>query len=451
MSYKRNTSANYSKYRKHRRKKKFDIKKIGILVASTAVLIVTGYSIYSHLPFVKVNKAIAAGDRYTENADYDAAIESYTKAIDIDSKSVKAYSNLAGAYLSIDDSENAKNTLYTGWQNTANEGLLDNYHILILNEAVASMNDEEADLNTVNSILSVLTDDNDNEQALSLLEAASERCFENSYGDNADLLFRGENFKFSDYDNMVRSMLSVYETVPSDTLKSVILSFVTPNISSFTLNLEDVDGYNKLIQEVSDKLGTTDEIESFKACIDNSQEVLSIFSGIFEQLDVGNVDELRSFVVSDDYISLRDVFLNKEKTLLENTTYVPISREAIVLNCNDDSWTYRFLDFEENPSTSGVITLWANFFEDDGVQRASISYEPAAIDNNIYPHTQYSVTYLYSYITSGNSTKVAKMNYRLDTLITYEDGSTNETVVGDWGGANEWVMDIDTIESRIKA
>ena len=43
------------------------------------------------------------------------------------------------------------------------------------------------------------------------------------------------------------------------------------------------------------------------------------------------------------------------------------------------------------------------------------------------------------------------MNYRLDTTITHEDGSIDETIVGDWGGSNEWVMDIDTIESRIRA
>lgn len=454
MNYSRKKSGNLSGYKyKKRRRNRIDFRKLAIVAASTVLLIVGGYFIYLHLPFVKVNKAIAAGDKYTENADYEAAIESYTKAIDIDSKSVKAYANLAGAYLSVDDSQNAKSILYTGWQNTNNEALLDNYHIIILNESVTAMNQERADLDTVKAILSVLVDDNNNEEALKILDAASERCFESSYGENVDSLFRSgdTDSSYSDYEEMIRSMLSVYQNAPSDELKKIILSFVTPNVSSFSLNLEDAPKYKTLITDVTSVIGTSDEIDSFTECLENSQEVLSVFSGIFEQLDVGNVDELRDFVVSDEYISLRDVFLNKQETPLENTTYVPISREGIVLNCKDDKWSYHFLNFDENPSTSGVITLWANFFEDDGVQRASISYEPAAVDNNLYPHTQYSVTYLYSYITSGNSTKVAKMNYRLDTTITYEDGTIDETIVGDWGGANEWVMDIDTIESRIKA
>jgi hypothetical protein len=179
--------------------------------------------------------------------------------------------------------------------------------------------------------------------------------------------------------------------------------------------------------------------------------VLSVFTGIFEQLDIGNVDELRDFIVTDEYVTLRNKYLNQENTPLENTTYIPISRDGIVLNRSEEGWSYRFLSFEENPDNTGVLTLWANYFEDNGVQRNSISYEPASIDGNLYPHTKYSVTYLNSYITSGKSTKVEKMNYRLDTTITYEDGTVDETIVGDWGGANEWIMDIDTIESRIRA
>ena len=123
----------------------------------------------------------------------------------------------------------------------------------------------------------------------------------------------------------------------------------------------------------------------------------------------------------------------------------------MILNRKDGKWSYRFLDFEENPETAGVITLWANFFEDDGVQRNSISYEPGAIGGQLYPHTKYDVTYLKSYITSGKSTKTIKMNYRLETTITSEDGSTINSIIGDWGGENEWEMDIDTIESRIRA
>ncbi|MBR5360983.1 MAG: hypothetical protein IK123_08865, partial [Lachnospiraceae bacterium] len=394
-------------------------------------------------------------------AEYDAAIDSYTKAIEIDSKSVIAYSNMAGAYLSIDDPESAKKILYNGWENTENEELLDNYHAVILNEAVDKMNRKETDIDVVDSMVTVLEEDNGNTDAIELIDAAYSRCFEEAYGDDINALFRPDHVKdksdgvsecsFEKYSSVVDRMINVYNTAPSEELKKIIREYMIPMEDSFTLNVEDVPEYNGLLEKAMAITGSDENIDSFMACLDDSQKVQGIFADIFTQLDVGNVDELRKFVVSDEYIALRDIFLNKDETPQENTVYVPISREAIILNRKDDKWSYRFLSFEENPSTAGVITLWANYFEDDGVQRSSISYEPASIEDNMYPHTKYSVTYLYSYITSGNSTRVAKMNYRLDTTIERRDGTVDETIVGDWGGANEWVMDIDTIESRIRA
>ncbi len=463
MSYydrRRPVSRGRNSYRgRRRRRKRFDFRKAGIIALSFVAVFIAGLLIYTHLPKVKVKKAIAAGNEYSKNADYDAAIDSYNKAISIDSKSVVAYSNMAGAYLSIDDSESAKKILYDGWKNTENEDLLDNYHAVVLNEAVDKMNHNATDISVVESIVNVLEEDNDNKDAIELIDAAYLRCFEDSYGSDINALFRPEFVKgekesdcsFEKYESVVDRMINVCNANPSDELKSVIREYLIPNEKSFTLNISDISGYKELIGRAVNVIGSDDNIKSFEACLDDSLRVQAIFADIFTQLDVGNVDELRSFVVSDEYLALRDVFLNKEKTPLENTVYVPISREAVILNQKNDEWSYRFLSFEENPSTSGVITLWANYFEDDGVQRNSISYEPASIEDNMYPHTKYSVTYLYSYITSGNSTRVAQMNYRLDTTIELRDGTVEETIVGDWGGENEWEMDIDTIESRIKA
>ena len=458
-SYSRNVTVNR---RRRRKRHRLDMRKTAAFCAAAAVVVIGGSVIYNHLPFVKVNKAIAAGNRYTEDADYQAAIDSYSEAIKIDKHSVTVYSNMAGAFLSIDDSESAKKILYDGWQNTENTGLLDNYHTVILNEAVDSMNTKSANMETVLSIESVLEDDNTNKDAVELLDAAYSRVFEDAYSYSQDALFRSDastysaeggsdTFTFAGYETFEKELLAVYEANPSEQLKDVILEYAIPGVSSFTMNYSDVEAYLALIGEVEAQVGTDENLESFKECLTNAQEVQSIFADIFTQLDVGNVDELRSFVVSDQYLALRDIFLNDEYTPQENTTYVPISREAIVLNNTDGKWSYRFLDFEENPETAGVITLWANFFEDDGVQRNAISYEPGAINGQLYPHTKYDVTYLKSYITKGGSTRVAKMNYRLETTITNENGETINSIIGDWGGENEWEMDIDTIESRIKA
>ena len=462
MSY-RNSDRSYSsnvKLKKRRKKKRIDFKKIGIIAATTVVAVGAGYAIYSHLPFVKVSKAIAAGDRYTEDADYQSAIDSYSEAIEIDSHSVTAYSNMAGAYLSIDDYESAKQTLYNGWQETENEGLLDNYHAVIMNEAVGTLNQQSEDMSTVLSIVDVLSEDNTNSDAIMLLDSAYSRVFGDAYSYDVNALFRSDSvnstegsatFSYAEYESFVKELLAVYAATPSQELKDVIVKYATPGDISFTISLSDAAAYNQLLGNIESSVGGSDNITSMRNCLTNAADVLLIFDDIFKQLDVGNVDELRTFVVSDQYLALRDIFLNNQETPQENTTYVPISREAIILNNNEGQWSYRFLNFDENPTTDGVITLWANFFEDDGVQRNSISYEPKSIEDNFYPHTKYSVTYLYSYITSGKATKVPKMNYRLDTTVTTQDGEQIETIVGDWGGENEWTMDIETIESRIRA
>ena len=438
---------------RRKRANRIDFRKIAIIGIATVVAVVCGYAVYSHLPFVKVNKAIAAGNKYSQKADYDAAISSYSEAIEIDSGSVAAYSNMASAYLSIDDSESAKKVLYDGWQNTDSQALLSNYLTVIMNDAVNTINKGEGNIDTILSVVNVLEQDATNTDAVELLNAAYDRCF-SAYSDDVNALFRStdaDGCSYSKYSDMLVRLTAVYEANPSDELKALVLKYAVPSSDSFTMNYDDAIAYDAVLANVESSVGSSDEISSLRACISNAQDVQGIFADIFSQLDVGNVDELRDFVVSDEYVNLRNIFLNDEETPQENTTYVAISREAIILNRNDGAFSYRFLDFEENPETSGVITLWANYFEDDGVQRNSISYEPGAIDGNLYPHTKYTVTYLKSYTNSGNNTKVAKMNYRLSTAITDESGKTTETIVGDWGGTDEYEMDIKTIESRVRA
>ncbi len=72
---------------------------------------------------------------------------------------------------------------------------------------------------------------------------------------------------------------------------------------------------------------------------------------------------------------------------------------------------------------------------DDGVQRTTISYEPAGKNGEYYPHMEYVISYEYSNVLE-NGTDV-KMNYRFITITTTEEGTETEAV-GDWGGENEW-------------
>ena len=70
-------------------KSDIDIKKAVIVGMATVVTIIAGYNAYNHLSIVKVNKAIAAGNRYSASSDYEAAIDSYNTAIKIDEGAVE--------------------------------------------------------------------------------------------------------------------------------------------------------------------------------------------------------------------------------------------------------------------------------------------------------------------------------------------------------------------------
>ena len=70
------------------------------------------------------------------------------------------------------------------------------------------------------------------------------------------------------------------------------------------------------------------------------------------------------------------------------------------------------------------------------MQRICISYEPKATQEDYYPHTTLEFIYLYSNVTI-NGELVPKMNYRFETRVATEEGTTTQ-LIGDWGGDNEW-------------
>ncbi|MCR4901840.1 MAG: tetratricopeptide repeat protein [Butyrivibrio sp.] len=434
---------------KKRRTKVFIARlELGLVVFGLFGSVIGGVILYNQLPGVKASKAVAAGNEYKESAEYQQAIESYENAIEIDASNLEAYSNMAGAYLSLEDTESAKTVLYSGWENTQSEALLNNYYAVVLNEAVKKINAGEGDMETVASMINVLSMDPDNADALELVSSAYSYAFGSTDDSGNNLTFWESDDAFDTYDKAMVSLMDTYEENPSDELSAIITKYLVPASDSVYFKYEDAAEYTLLLERAASLGLSTAESDSLEACFGDASGVLSVFEGIFSEVDSGNIEALREFVVSEDYITLRDAFLNNEETILQNTTYVPVSREGLVLERTDGTWTYRFMSFDENPSTQGVLTLWANFLEDDGIQRNAISYEPAGDDSGYYPHTNYTVTYLYSNVTI-NGTLTPKMNYRLSTEIFTSESESEETIVVDWGGDNESTMDTETIGKKM--
>jgi len=436
--------------RAKRRKTKTFIARLelGMIVGVLALVVVGGVVFYNQIPGVKASKAIAAGNEYADSADYEQAITSYASAIELDSTKVEAYSNMAGAYLSLDDTESAKTILYNGWENTQNESLLSNYYAVILNEAVSQINSGEGSMDTVASMVSVLSENPTSSDAIELISKAYSYAWDNSDDNGNDITFWDADDSFATYDEIMVSLMDTYEANPSEDIAALITEYIVPSKDSVYIKYEDVEEYALLLARVSSLGLSNDETTSLYNCFTDAENVLGIFSDIFSKVDAGDIDALRDFIVTDEFVSLRDVFLNNEETCQQNTTYIPVSREGIILERESGVWTYRFMDYEENPSTEGVLTLWANFLEDDGIQRNAISYEPGSTEDSYYPHTTYTVTYLYSNVTI-NGTLTPKMNYRLSTTVENSADESEETIIVDWGGDNESTMDTETIGKKM--
>ena len=118
-----------------------------ILFAIAAILAagIIGVLIYNNSTPVKYNRQLDLGNKYLTEQDYEQAKVAYEQAIEIDPMGVEAYAGLADVYIAQGEYENALNTLKTGIELTADEGLaikiVDVY--LSLAEVYASQGDEQ--------------------------------------------------------------------------------------------------------------------------------------------------------------------------------------------------------------------------------------------------------------------------------------------------------------------
>lgn len=75
-------------------------------------------------PKAKVSKELKMANRYMDELQYEMAIASYTKVIEIDPKNVDAYLGLSDCYEKLDEDEKAVDTLITGYKICEEEELI---------------------------------------------------------------------------------------------------------------------------------------------------------------------------------------------------------------------------------------------------------------------------------------------------------------------------------------
>lgn len=390
-----------------------------------ALLGAGGYVVWN-LPSLKLNRELNAGMEYSEEAAYDAAIEAYENALQIDSTSVEAYRCMAGAYLNMEESAQAKQILFDGWENTQDESLLQYYCTVILNEAVAEINNDAVNAGTIEKIADVLERNVLSEEAGELLETACSRWI-----DAVDIT----EFDFTTYEQIMNRLLSLSDTVGADRIRSVVSGFGWLGAEELKVPMEYVGTYLGIL-ESANALEEMPERSEMIACLHKAEEIQAEFADLFQEFDAGNFEAAKEFLVKDSYLQIRDAFINGTMPYWEGSTYIPVSREYLTVRWKDGKCSFEFPDYEDNENTAGIITVWGNEMLDNGVQRSSITYEPAKEGEDYYPHTEYIISYMCSNVQKKNSFDY-EMNYHFETRVLTQEGMTT-TMIGDWGGPYQW-------------
>ncbi len=398
--------------------------------------------VWNLMPQTKVIRHLEAASEYIETREYEEAIASCEEALQIDSMSVKAYRAMAGVYQNQEDWESAEQVLYRGWETTQDEGLLQEYCVQVLNDAVADINEDNCSFDTLEKCIAAIETDPDNVDGYRLLDA----CYARLLGEEQTELFCGAfgsgeegGCSFERYLAVMERMLSVYAEHPSEELKTEILQFALPRSQSISLELSHMTDYQALLGEIS-LLDENGSLTGLSACLDKAVWAQSAFADAFAIFESGEFEPIKDFMQSETYLSIRDQFIEGSMEYWDGKTYIPVSREKIQLTCEEGQWRFAFADFEDYPQTGGVIKIWGAKQEDAGVQRICISYEPASENGEYYPHTTYEFVYLYSNVKLGQENYVPQMNYRFETRVLTPEGMTSQ-LIGDWGGEHEWDME----------
>lgn len=97
--------------------------KIGLRVLIMLVLIATTtfgvlFALSDKVAAFDLNEQLSFGQKYLDDHDYENAVMTYDKILEVDPRNIEAYIGLADAYLGMDDEDKAMDILETGYEKT---------------------------------------------------------------------------------------------------------------------------------------------------------------------------------------------------------------------------------------------------------------------------------------------------------------------------------------------
>ena len=427
------------KKRNKKRRTTVMMQKIGIAAAVVAV-IGGGIYGYNQIPSVKVDKCISQAKEYEEVQDYENAIASYEEALEIESTTVKTYQYMANLYIDMDDLKAAEEILHKGVEETQDSQIQESYHTVMLNESVYEVNEASCSFITVDRCLDILAVDNTKASAYDLLHTCYERLVGtvDEAGVNTVLSSTEEGLGFDSYKAAVEKMIALYEKDQNEEMKEILLKYVGIQAENLFIPMEYFDAYVELVAKV-DAVATNDGLEDLQACLAKTVEIHDLFAPLLAEFEAENYKVARDFIVSDEYIAIRDAFIEGTMEYWHGKTYIPVSNIGVKLHFMDNSWKFSFEDEEEKPAEYGYIKVWGFKWLDNGHQRTAITYVPVSETKEYYPMTEYAMMYWWSTPINMELTEntFARMNFRFEENIYTEEGKTTKAI-NDWGGKYQY-------------
>lgn len=427
------------KKRRARRKNVVFVQKIGIVAAILGV-VAGGVYAYNQLPSVKVNKFLNIAQEYEEAEDYTNALASYEEALKIEAGTVKAYHYMANLYLDLEDYRAAEEILYRGLSQTQDAQIHESYLTVKYNESVNEINGENCTFQTVERLLDILEEDKEKTSVYELLGTCRQRLSKEADEDgiNRIMLSEGEGLGFMAYQSILERMLALYEEDGKAEMKRQLVDFVALPSATMAFSREDFTLYYALVERVEEATGS-EELVSLMDCLNKYQEIDSLFSPLLGEFEAGNYEAARDFLVSDEYVAIRDSFIEGTMEYWRGETYIPFSHIGVYLHHAEGNWEFSFMDEEKVAAKQGYIKVWGFKWLDNGHQRTAITYVPVSEGEEYYPMTEYCIMYWWSTPVNMELTEAtyARMNFRFEENIYTQEGKTTRAI-NDWGGKYEY-------------
>lgn len=419
--------------KRKKRRKKAGKQKIYAAAAAAVVAAAAGSTlIYLNLPQTKLGRQLDQAVEYMLNMDYVQAEEAYQTALSIDEESERAYRGLADDYAAQGRMTDAEDILKQGYEATGSEVLLQNYCATVLNEVVKAVNENRAGISEISRCVDVLEADPDNADAPEILQTCIGRFWNGTAGKQIMLEGVGD---FAAYEEGADRLLLLAEQ--DGAYKAAAESLVVPAGGQAYLSLSNKEGYQALLTRAQ-ALGM-EGADQLLWCLEKQQEVSDYFAPMFAAFEAGQFEQAKDFIVTEEYQAMRDAFIGDTMEYWKDSTYVPVTKEAIVFSKGEAGWQFSFVENDALAEPTGTIRVLGEKMKDLGVQRSSIEYVPAYDPENYYPHTEYEIVYwntMVSGIATDTSQAVSRMNYRFAEKIYTQSGS-EANMIYDWGGANE--------------